>query len=153
LPEEAPSPSAVTTAAAVSGLLPGATVLDVDDDRDTRELLHVLLAESGAKPIAVSSAAEAREVLRYRSVDVIVCDVEMPNEDGYTFMRTLRASGEAAGAFTPALALTGHAGERHARESLMAGFQMYAPKPIDPPVLLRELSRLWRRGAISIQHE
>ncbi len=151
--EEAPVQSAIAATAAIKGLLPGATVLVVDDDRDTRELLQVLLAESGAKPIAASSAEEAREVLRYRSVDVIVCDVEMPDEDGYAFMRTLRASGEAAGAFTPALALTGHAGERHAREALMAGFQMYAPKPIDPPVLLRELSRLWRRGAISIQHE
>ena len=92
-------------------------------------------------------------MLRHRRFDVIVCDVEMPHEDGYTFMRTLRASGEAAGAFTPAIALTGHAGERHAREALLSGFQMYAPKPIDPPLLLRELSRLWRRGAITIQHE
>ncbi|HVW30245.1 MAG TPA: hybrid sensor histidine kinase/response regulator [Polyangiaceae bacterium] len=151
--EEEAIQSAVTLTAAMSGLLAGATVLVIDDDPDTRDLLQLLLTDAGAKAVVVPSPSEAREVLRCRSVDVIVCDIEMPNEDGYSFMRALRASGEASGAFTPALALTGHAGERHARESLLAGFQMYAPKPIDPPVLLRELARLWRRGAISIQHE
>jgi hypothetical protein len=77
--------------------LDGAAVLVVDDDADTRELLAVLLRDAGAKVFAAPSAEEARLVLKTRRVDVLVCDVEMPEEDGYTFMRALRASGEAAG--------------------------------------------------------
>jgi CheY-like chemotaxis protein len=146
-PEEAAAPSAVGISE--PALLEGATVLVIDDDGDTRELLVVLLTEARATAFAASSAEEARAFLATGRVDVVVCDVEMPEEDGYTFMRALRSSGEAAGGWVPAIALTGHAGEAHARESMLAGFQMYAPKPLDPPELLRNIARLWRRGAIS----
>ncbi|HEX4340926.1 MAG TPA: hybrid sensor histidine kinase/response regulator [Polyangiaceae bacterium] len=154
LVEDAVVPSAVTATGGEAEMgLSGATVLVIDDDGDTRELLAVLLTEAGARPIAVSSAEEARDLLRSLHVDVLVCDVEMPHEDGYSFMRALRASGEDAGGWVPAIALTGHAGEAHAKESLLAGFQMYAPKPVDPPRLLREIARLRRRGTISARHE
>jgi nitrogen-specific signal transduction histidine kinase/CheY-like chemotaxis protein len=152
--EEAPAASAITLSGDPgSALLDGATVLVIDDDDDTRELLVVLLTESGAKPIAVSSARAARDILKSVPVDVLVCDVGMPDEDGFTFIRALRASGEAAGGWVPAIALTGHVGEGRARESLLAGFQMYAPKPVDPPRLLRDIARLWRRGTTSNKHE
>jgi CheY-like chemotaxis protein len=65
-------------------------------------------------------------------------------------MRHLRASGERAGAFIPALALTGHASAEDSRTALLAGFQMHASKPLDPPRLLDSLAKLWRRGVTRI---
>jgi CheY-like chemotaxis protein len=74
----------------------------------------------------------------------------MPEQDGYSFMRRLRASGERAGAFIPALALTGHAGAEASRAALLAGFQMHVSKPLDPARLLDNLAKLWRRGVTRI---
>jgi CheY-like chemotaxis protein/two-component sensor histidine kinase len=137
-PPEAPPAS--------SRQLAGAYVLVIDDDEDARELLSVLLGREGAEVALAASANEARAMIRARHPDVIVCDVGMPEQDGLSFMRVLRASGERAGAFIPALALTGHAGEQDSRAALLAGFQMHVSKPLDPPRLLENLSKLWRRG-------
>ncbi len=128
----------------------GAYVLVIDDDPDARELLSVLLEREGAEVALADSGKAARELIRARHPDVILCDVGMPEEDGYSFMRLLRASGEAAGAFIPALALTGHATAEDARIALMAGFQMHVSKPLDLQRLLDGLSKLWRRGVTRI---
>jgi CheY-like chemotaxis protein len=125
-------------------------VLVVDDDPDARELLELLLEREGAEVALAESARKARELIRARHPDVIVCDVGMPEQDGYSFMRHLRASGEGAGGFIPALALTGHASAEDSRLALLAGFQMHASKPLDPPRLLESLAKLWRRGVTRI---
>jgi len=130
----------------VTRLLGGAYVLVVDDDPDARELLSVLLGREGAEVGLAASASEARRMIRARHPDVIVCDIGMPEQDGHSFMRLLRASGEAAGAFVPALALTGHAGAEDAKAAILAGFQMHVSKPLDPPRLLEGVAKLWRRG-------
>jgi CheY-like chemotaxis protein len=135
---------------ATSRLLGGAYVLVVDDDPDARELLNVLFAREGAEVGLAASANEARRMIRGRHPDVIVCDIGMPEQDGHSFMRLLRASGEEAGAFVPALALTGHAGPEDSRAALMAGFQMHVSKPLDPPRLLDSVAKLWRRGVARI---
>jgi len=147
---------ASTTASATDGHAPsseslprqlaGARILVVDDDPDSRELVAALLARDGAQTVLAASAEEAREALSRRHPDVIVCDVGMPEEDGYTFMRWLRAAGEEAGAFVPALALTGHASRDDARVALLSGFQLHVSKPLDPPELLTNIAKLWRRG-------
>ena len=142
-PEPEPPPSSERK-------LSGAYVLVIDDDPDARELLAILLAREGAEVALVASGSAARDLIRARHPDVILCDVGMPDEDGYTFMRLLRASGEAAGAFIPALALTGHAGPEDSRAAMMAGFQMHVSKPLDPPRLLEGLVKLWRRGVTRI---
>jgi len=128
----------------------GAYILVVDDDPDARELLRLMLEREGAEVALAESAQVARALIRARQPDVIVCDVGMPEEDGYSFMRHLRASGERAGAFIPALALTGHASAEDSRTALLAGFQMHASKPLDPPRLLDDLAKLWRRGVTRI---
>lgn len=130
--------------------LGGAYILVIDDDPDALELLGILLAREGAEVTLVDSAKAARNSIRAREPDVIVCDVGMPEEDGYSFMRRLRASGERAGAFIPALALTGHASAEDTRVALLAGFQMHVSKPLDPPQLLDNLAKLWRRGVTRI---
>jgi len=143
----APSPAATPQ---VNRQLCGAFILVVDDDPDARELLSILLQREGAEVALADSAKAARDSIRARQPDVIVCDVSMPEEDGYRFMRQLRASGERAGAFIPALALTGHASAEAIRLALLAGFQMHASKPLDPPRLLDSLAKLWRRGVTRI---
>ena len=121
-------------------------MLVIDDDPDARELLSVLLGREGAEVALAASASEARALIRERHPDVIVCDVGMPEQDGLSFMRALRASGERGGAFVPAIALTGHASATDSRAALLAGFTMHACKPLDPPRLLDSLAKLWRRG-------
>jgi CheY-like chemotaxis protein len=118
----------------------------IDDDPDACDRLAVWFTREGAEVGLAASATEARRMIRARHPDVIVCDVGMPEEDGHTFMRLLRASGEAAGAFVPALALTGHASVEDSRAALLAGFQMHVSKPLDPPRLLESVAKLWRRG-------
>ncbi len=140
----APPPTAAAQPA--SKQLSGAYILVVDDDPDARELLGMLLGREGAEVLLVSSGSAAREAIRSRHPDVIVCDVGMPDESGHDFMRRLRASGERAGAFIPAVALTGHAGAEDSRAALLAGFQLHVSKPLDPPRLLDGLAKLWRRG-------
>ncbi|MDP8999633.1 MAG: response regulator [Myxococcota bacterium] len=127
--------------------LEGACILIVDDDPDARDLFFEIVASAGAAALVAASAEEALEILRSRHADVIVCDVGMPGCDGYTFIRELRASGEEVGAWTPAIALTGYASERDSQTALLAGFQLHLPKPVDPPLLLDSLVRLWRRGS------
>jgi CheY-like chemotaxis protein len=144
--ESTAEPNVVESRPPPSRLLGGAYVLVIDDDADARDLLSVLLGREGAEVGLAASAAEARRMIRTRHPDVILCDVGMPEEDGHSFMRLLRASGEDAGAFIPALALTGHAGPEDARAALLAGFQMHVSKPLDPPRLLESLAKLWRRG-------
>jgi CheY-like chemotaxis protein len=124
----------------------GAYVLVIDDDPDARELLGMLLGREGAEVALAGSGNAARDIIRARQPDVIVCDVGMPEEDGHAFMRRLRSSGERAGAFIPALALTGHASADDSRRAMLAGFQMHVSKPLDPPRLLDGLAKLWRRG-------
>lgn len=147
-PASTPPPSEPPPAS--SRQLSGAFVLVIDDDPDARELLSVLLEREGAEVALADSGKVARELIRARHPDVILCDVGMPDEDGYSFMRLLRASGETAGAFIPALALTGHATAADARTALLAGFQMHVSKPLDLPRLLDSLAKLWRRGVTRI---
>lgn len=143
-------PAPIESAPASSRQLCGAYILVVDDDPDARELLSILLEREGAEVALADSAKMAKDLIRARTPDVIVCDVGMPEQDGYSFMRHLRASGERAGAFVPALALTGHASAEDSRVALLSGFQMHASKPLDPPRLLDSLAKLWRRGVTRI---
>jgi CheY-like chemotaxis protein len=61
-----------------------------------------------------------------------VSDIEMPEEDGYSFIRTVRALDEAQGGKTPAIALTAYGRRQDRMLSLSAGFSMHVPKPVDP---------------------
>ncbi|HEY0469689.1 MAG TPA: ATP-binding protein [Polyangiaceae bacterium] len=150
LNDRASVPPAAEVAPQSTRQLCGAYILVVDDDPDARELLGLLLEREGAEVALADSAKTARDLIRARQPDVIVCDVGMPEQDGYSFMRHLRASGERAGAFIPAIALTGHASAEDSRLALLAGFQMHASKPLDPPRLLDDLAKLWRRGVTRI---
>jgi signal transduction histidine kinase len=117
-------------------------VLVVDDDPGSREAVRVLLEQVGASVMTVASAAEARRELRASGADVIISDIAMEQESGYTLMESLRAEGLTI----PGIALTGYARREDADRAYAAGFDVHLPKPVDPSVLVSVLGAVTRRG-------
>jgi PAS domain S-box-containing protein len=126
-------------AAKSSGELAGVRALVVDDEDDARELLKSALENYGADVIAVNSAAEAYALITEtpppERPDVMVTDIGMPEEDGYSLIRRLREWEEAHGAYTPAVALTAYGRVEDRVSALKAGFQIHVAKPVDPDEL------------------
>ncbi len=125
--------------------LEGLRVLVVDDEADTRELLITMLGEYGAEVIAVASVAEALDTLTHFRPDVLVSDIGMPEEDGYTLIRRVRSLPQKQGGSTPAVALTAHARAEDRTKALLAGFQLHVPKPVNPTELVVVVANLAER--------
>jgi two-component system CheB/CheR fusion protein len=106
-------------------------VLVVDDDEATRDTVAEMLKDMGAQVKVAESAAAAMTVVQEFRPRVLLCDIAMPGEDGYSFIRRVRALSVDRGGNTPALALTALAAEDDHRRALAAGFQMHLTKPID----------------------
>jgi PAS domain S-box-containing protein len=115
--------------------LAGTTVLVVDDDMDARALLTFALERCGARVLVADSAESALALLQQARPHVLLADIEMPRQDGYTLIRRVRALPASAGGTTPAAALTAYAGAHDRDRALQAGFQMHLAKPIDPAEL------------------
>jgi PAS domain S-box-containing protein len=122
--------------------LEGLRVLVVDDEPDTLEMLAAVLAGCGARVVATRSAAEALELVERERPDVMVSDIGMPEEDGISLIRKVRALPEARGGRTPAAALTAYAREEDRIRALRAGFQIYVPKPVSPSELATVVANL-----------
>ena len=110
--------------------LVGVRVLLVDAELDTREWLAGLLRRASAGVTAVGSASEALAALARFRPDVLVADVHLPDEDGYTLVRAIRAIDPETGADIPAVALTSSCGFNGGEEVFRAGFQVHLPKAI-----------------------
>jgi len=106
-------------------------VLVVDDDVATQEALAEVLRELGADVKVAHSAAEAMTAVVEFHPQLLLCDIAMPGEDGYAFIRRLRALGVDGSSSIPALALTALATDDDRQRSLAAGFQMHLTKPVD----------------------
>ncbi|HVY47566.1 MAG TPA: response regulator, partial [Minicystis sp.] len=122
--------------------LQGLTVLLVDDEPDTREVLTELLEGCGCAVLAAASSDEALALLDRASPKVILSDVGMPGEDGYAFIRRLRERAPERGGRIVAAALTAYAGAEDRRRALRAGYQMHIAKPVDPGELVAILANL-----------
>ncbi|MBD2463609.1 PAS domain-containing protein [Oscillatoria sp. FACHB-1407] len=122
--------------------LSNVNVLIVDDERDTREFLQAALEQYGARVISAASASAAWQLLQTHKPDILLSDVGMPDEDGFTFIRRIRSLPPGQGGRIPAAALTAYAREGDRLEALSAGFQMHIPKPIEPIQLLMVIMRL-----------
>ena len=118
--------------------LSGVKVLAVDDEADARQLLQALFEQCGADVTLCGSASEAIEMLEQYSPDVIVSDIGMPGEDGYSLIRKIRESGNRI----PAVALTAFARTEDRFQALQAGYNMHVPKPVEPAELALVISRL-----------
>jgi signal transduction histidine kinase/ActR/RegA family two-component response regulator len=119
-------------------------VLLVEDDDDTRELVRITLEKAGAWVDAVASASEARRELLEDSPDVLISDIRMPEENGYSLIQSLRS----AGISTPAIALTALARLEDADAARAAGFQLHIAKPIDAANLIDAVAKLVRNHTV-----
>ncbi|MFL6335243.1 MAG: ATP-binding protein [Pyrinomonadaceae bacterium] len=147
-----PSLPAATTTPPVtlktaSASLAGTRVLLVEDEEDARSMLKALLEECGAVVGAVGSAAEAWAALEREGCDVLLSDIGMPDEDGYSLIGRVRNHGAAGVKETPAVALTAYARDDDRERSLAAGFDAFLPKPVEPSELLAVLADLVKRPA------
>jgi CheY-like chemotaxis protein/anti-sigma regulatory factor (Ser/Thr protein kinase) len=121
----------------------GLRVLVVDDEADTCELLQTILEGCGAQVKTASSAAAALEAVVGEVFDVLVSDIGMPEEDGYSLLAKVRAlSRERGGKVPAAAALTAYAGEEDRIRVLQSGFQIHVAKPISPSELLAVVANL-----------
>ena len=120
----------------------GLRIIVVDDEADAREVVALLLEQCGAEVRAAASAREALELVRRGLPDAVIADIEMPDEDGYSLLRKIRALPPESGGHTPALALTAYAGVQDRIKAAEAGFGMHVAKPVQPPELVRAIASL-----------
>jgi CheY-like chemotaxis protein len=123
--EKRPAPRAAVRS------LRGVRVLLVEDDDDTREAYAAMLDRLGADVRAVGSAAEGMTALEELHPQVLLSDIAMPGEDGFSFMRRVRQLPPERGGQTPAAALTALAADEDRQHAIEAGFQLHVAKPVD----------------------
>jgi PAS domain S-box-containing protein len=128
-------------------VLDGLSILTVDDEAQARDLITTLLCKYGARVTPVSSSAEAMEVLTsYREkFDLVVSDIGMPEENGYTLIRRIRNLPDPIGKI-PAVALTAFGRSEDRISAMEAGFQMHVPKPVEPTELMMVIASLTGRS-------
>jgi CheY-like chemotaxis protein len=129
--------------------LEGVRVLVVDDQRDARELLALVLGRAGARVSTAGSAADALELFSREGAEVLVSDVGMPVEDGYTLIGRIRSMPEG---LIPAVALTAYATEDDRRRAFAAGFDAHVAKPVEPTELVAVIGRLAARVGPDMAH-
>jgi CheY-like chemotaxis protein len=117
-------------------------VLCIDDDDDARDLVRRVLGACGAAVRTAGSSREGLAAVDQDRPDVIVCDIGMPVEDGYHFVRELRARPADAGGRTPAVALTAFARPDDRTRAVLAGFQVHLAKPVDAAELIAHVAGL-----------
>jgi PAS domain S-box-containing protein len=124
--------------------LEGLRVLVVDDEEDTGNMLRAMLESCSATVRVARSAAEALAMLRAEPPEVLVSDVGMPDQDGYSLIRAVRALPGPAGV-VPSIALTAYAHTKDRTLALLAGFDMHLPKPVEPVELLTVVASMAQR--------
>ena len=122
--------------------LDGLRVLLVDDEVETREIISTVVERTGAEVKTCTSAREALgELVEWRP-HVILSDIAMPDEDGYSFINRVRALPQNEGGNTPAAALTAYARDEDRKQVLAAGYQMHIAKPIGAGQLVQLIAKL-----------
>ncbi|MEO7724589.1 MAG: PAS domain S-box protein [Chthoniobacterales bacterium] len=132
--------------AAIAALdLRGVKVLVVDDEADARGVVAHCLGLAGAEVRPASSAEEAFELVRAVRPDVIISDIGMPGEDGYSLIQRVRTLAPNEGGTVPAIALTAYARAEDRMRAVLAGFQMHISKPVEVAELLAMVASLTGR--------
>lgn len=142
---EHPAASSENILAANLPLIQGVRVLVVDDEPSAREIIVIILEQSGAEVKAVSSVAEAFEALPKWKPDVLLSDIQMPGEDGYCLISKVRANEKLTGEHLPAAALTAYTRTQDRLNALSAGFEILVPKPVEPAELITVVASLAKR--------
>ncbi len=120
----------------------GINILLVDDEPDNLEFLKFVLESYGASVQTATSAPEAFQLFLKNQPDLLISDIAMPEVNGHTLMRQIRALPSGKGAKIPAIALTAYAGETNQNESLQAGFNLHLAKPIQVDNLAEKVAEL-----------
>jgi len=141
---EAIAPSGEFNIAEMSSLN-GLRVLIVDDEPEARQIITTVIARTGASVQSCTSASEALSKLIEWRPDVLLSDIAMPEEDGYSFIGKVRALPKDKGGETPAAALTAYARDEDRKQALAAGYQMHIAKPISAPELVMMIAKLAKR--------
>jgi CheY-like chemotaxis protein len=115
--------------------LSGSRVLVIDDQAFTRDVISAMLRRADADVHGVASAREGLREIKTLSPDVVVCDLAMPEEDGFSFLRALRAL-PAPWQRTPVIALTAFGRPEDRQRALAAGFDAYLKKPVEAEEIL-----------------
>jgi signal transduction histidine kinase/ActR/RegA family two-component response regulator len=121
-------------------------ILVVDDHDDGRTLTALVLTQTGANVEAVASAREALELLEVQRPDVLVSDIGLPDEDGYSLIRQIRLGEKEHGGTLPAVALTGYARADDRERALKAGFHAHVAKPVEPAALIATIATITGRS-------
>jgi len=129
--------------------LSGLRVVVADDQDDSRELIEFLLRRQGAIVTGAASAAEAFAAIKGHPPDVLLSDIEMPDENGYAFIGRVRALTAADGGNVPAAAMTAHGSREDRDHAVAAGFQRHLAKPFQPADLFALVGDLAGRATVA----
>jgi CheY-like chemotaxis protein len=119
-----------------------ASILVVEDDHDTREVLRFLLAQHFKTVDAVESVEAAIESYERKSPDLLVADIGMPGYNGYALIARIRMLDDRSSKHTPAIALTAYSSDTDRERALSTGFDAYLEKPFDPAGLIQTIGSL-----------
>jgi PAS domain S-box-containing protein len=137
-------------------MLAGVRALVVEDEDDARELVKTVIAQYGADVVVSRSAAEAFALLtttpEQTRPDVIVTDISMPDEDGYSLLRRVREWEHEHDFYIPAVALTAYGRSEDRERALTAGFQIHVAKPVEPDELAVAIASLVDRQDVRERH-
>ena len=121
-------------------VLQGLRVLVVDDEPDARDLLSTILRRYGSDVRCSESAADAMEAFAEWEPDILVSDIGLPNEDGYSLIKKVRQLDSSRAQKIPAVALTAYATDEDRIRALDAGFQTHVAKPIEPELFVSSIT-------------
>jgi len=125
----------------------GSTILLVEDDEDTAELLRTIFEQQDAEVITAASVEAAIEAHRRYPAHMVVSDIRLGSSDGFALIAAIRSHDKEYRGFTPAVALTGYSSPGDEERARAAGFDAYIQKPFDPAILTRTVAALLRRSA------
>jgi signal transduction histidine kinase/CheY-like chemotaxis protein len=120
-------------------------VLVVDDDRDNLDLMGTVIARNGGEVRLATSASEGFRIVQEWRPDVLISDIGMPDEDGYSFIAKVRSLDVTQGGKTPAVAVTAYGRLEDRLRTLSAGYSMHVSKPVDPDELATVVASLANR--------
>jgi len=137
-----PASSSAQSASGYDLSLEGVKAIVVDDEIDAQHLLKLILEQEGARVKSVGSAQEALNILETFQPDVIIADIAMPDEDGYSFLQSVRSLFNHQFNDVPAIALTAYARQEDRQKAFSVGFQKHIAKPFEPMEVVDAVCKL-----------